>query len=180
MVTGNGWYGSNWTIRYFIYLNGTNDTGDYSKLPDFMTELFNSSDGTWYMFSEWIGKYGYRYNLPINTITTYYLSVVLDSQIIPLSMTSIPCPTEIGVRVKGNKSYDKIVQVEIILKDALRNVLANKTVSLYVNGQKIGDVTTDGMVRLYFIILILLLFDMFLNLDLLETFSLFLHQTLLL
>lgn len=141
-IKNNVGVGESWTIDYTFYLNGTTNIGEYWKLPYFIAILLNDYD------EEIDNRIAYSlgiWSIPVKNIRFEDFTLILDYEIIPLGFfQSEKGKTDITIEIIGNSSINETVIIKGVLTNGAGNVLANKEINIYINGELVETMTTDS------------------------------------
>ena len=139
----NGIVGENWLINYTFYLNNTNNSGEFNKLPLFKAQLLNNSN---IQISNRIAYNTGLWDVLIEHPKADEFTIVLDYEKILLGeiFTSDKGETTLTIDIDGELNINNTITINTILKNNQGQTLANKNITLIINGQKIGIQTTDS------------------------------------
>ncbi|MCL2156730.1 MAG: Ig-like domain-containing protein [Methanobrevibacter sp.] len=139
----NGMVGEDWLINYTFYLNNTNNSGDYNKLPFFKAQLLNISN---VQLSERIAYDVGLWDIAIEHPITDEFTIVLDYEKINLAVlfSSDKGETKLTMDIVGELTINKTVTINAVLKNGQGQTLASKNITLIINGQTIGTEVTDS------------------------------------
>lgn len=148
-IKNTGVVGENWLINYTFYLNGTNDRGNYENLPFFKSQLFNDSS----LIEERVAYNNGDWSIPIEHPSIENFSVVLDYEKIEFeNFISEKGKSKLDIDVIGKPTINNTITINSVLKNIQGKILANKKVTLLVNGKVIESKNTDsnGKVSFYY------------------------------